>query len=60
MGDPEYALVFFTIVMPVIRAFQPEFMFISAGESNSEMEVAPCYRLLIHCLHWSVYAIQNT
>ena len=35
MGDKEYMTIFISIVLPVIREFQPEFIFVSAGESKT-------------------------
>ena len=31
MGDSEYLLVFYALILPVVREFKPDYLFISAG-----------------------------
>ena len=35
MGDPEYCMVFFALVLPIIVDHKPDYIFVSAGETKS-------------------------
>ena len=37
MGDQEYLVIFYSIVMPVIQEFSPDYLFVSAGEAQNHL-----------------------
>ena len=37
MGDQEYLVIFYSIVLPVIQEFSPDYLFVSAGEAQNHL-----------------------
>lgn len=34
MGDPEYMAVFYSLVLPILEDYKPNYIFVSAGENK--------------------------